>query len=169
MTSKYLVTAGMIFVCLLVGCADPYAEEKAAAKKQKEEEKKELTDTGIFGQKTNRIFEFDPAKDAGKVSDGKMKPTSPLNPLGALNAYKPAIEKIVKLKFQQLLQLYWAANDGYPKTFEEFQREIVEPNKQQLQLPVLPGDWVYKYDVKNHELVVVEDKALKKEESKDSK
>ena len=167
MSGKFWVMIGLLFCTFLLGCKDPYAAEKAAAKKKEEEEKRELTETGILGKKTNKVFEFDPLKDAGKISDGKMKETSALNPLGAMNALKPASEQLVKLKFVTLLNMFQATHGRFPKSFKEFQDQVVEPNKQQLPLPVLPGDWVYKYDVKNHKIVVVEDKEAKKEELKD--
>ena len=143
--------ASLLF-CVLTGCKDP----RVAA--EPEEPKREATATGIIGQTTQDIGEYDPAAGA-KVSDGKMKPTSPLNPLGAMNAYKPAVERLMKLQVQQALNFFQAAKGRYPKDHAEFMEQVIRAN--QIKLAVLPGNWVYQYDVQNHELVVVEDSKTK--------
>ena len=132
---------------LLVGCKDPRAVSEPG------QSSKEKSDTGIIGKTTQDIGEYDPAAGA-KVSDGKMKPVNPLNPLGGLNAYKPAVEQLMKLQIQQALNLFQAANGRYPKNHDEFMEKVIRAN--QIKLAVLPGNWVYQYDVQNHELVVVE-------------
>ena len=115
----------------------------------------------VIGKTTTEIGEFDPEQGA-KVSDGKMESTNPLNPLAPMKAYKPAVEKIMKLQVQQALNLYNATEGNYPKTHEEFMEKVVKPYG--VKLAKLPGDWVYQYDVANHELVVVEQKKESDEE-----
>ena len=137
----------LLLGCSLVGCKDPRITSEP------DEPKREATATGIIGQTTQDIGEYDPAAGA-KVSDGKMKSTSPLNPLGAMNAYKPAVERLMKLQVQQALNFFQAANGRFPKDHAEFMEQVIRAN--QIKLAVLPGNWVYQYDVKNHELVVVE-------------
>lgn len=129
-----------------VGCKDP--EGAKTAKKEKK-----ATDTGIFNQRTSEVGEFDKDGDA-KVSDGQMRPTNPLNPLGSLNAYGPAAEKIAKLGIDYQLKLFHALHDRYPDSHEEFMAEIIEANG--VELPVLPGGKQYQYDVENHKLLIVE-------------
>ena len=134
---------------LLGGCkppADPVAQK----------DEKEKSPSGIFGKSTQDIGEYDP--DAGaEVSDGKMKQPSALNPLGALNAYKPAIEKISRMQILQAVNLFQAEFGRYPKDYDEFMEKIIKRNG--IKLPVLPGDWKYQYDVANHELLIVKEKS----------
>ena len=108
-------------------------------------------DKGILGQKDG-IGEFDPnAKQ--EISDAKAKPANPLNPLGALKQYGPALETISKQHVDRALQLFYATEERYPRDYDEFVERIVKPNN--IQLPKLPGGKKYKYDVENHTLVVV--------------
>ncbi len=141
-----------VMLCAVVvfcfGCRDPYESETAQADK-----KPEATETGIFGQKTDDIGEFDPNANV-KVSDGKIKKWNPLNPIGALNAYGPAVEKVSQLAITQAVNLFYAEKGRYPKDHEEFMEKIIKQNK--IELPELPGDRQYQYDVENHELVIVE-------------
>lgn len=126
-----------------LGCAPPNGSGEGQPKG---------SPSGIIGKSTQEIGEFDP--NAGQqVSEGKMKPTSPLNPLGAMNAYQPTIEKLAKMQIQQAVNLFQAAEGRYPKSHEEFMSAVIRAN--QIRLPQLPGDWQYQYDVESHELVVV--------------
>ena len=115
-------------------------------------DQKETSKTGIFGKTTQEIGEYDPEAGA-EVSDGKMKEPHPLNPLGPLNAYKPAIEKISRMQIQQAVNLFQAEFGRFPKDYDEFMEKIIKRNG--IKLPVLPGDWQYQYDVANHELLIV--------------
>ena len=142
-----VLAVGLTSSLLLVGCKPPA--------KQQPEPEKETSKSGIFGKTTQEIGEYDP--DAGlEVSDGKMKEPSPLNPLGALNAYKPAIEKISRMKILQAVNLFQAEFGRYPRDYDEFMEKIIKRNG--IKLPVLPGDWQYQYDVANHELLIVKAK-----------
>ena len=145
---KRMLSVGMlVLVCAVLGCKDPRQQAETG------EPQRETSATGIFGKKTQQIGEYDPAAGA-KVSDGKMESVSPLNPLGALKGYKPAVERLMKLQVQQALNLFYASNGRYPKDHAEFMEKVILAN--QIKLAVLPGKWVYQYDVPNHELVVVE-------------
>ncbi len=137
----------LTLLLFLIGCKDPRTVSEPGPSP------KEKSATGIIGKTTQDIGEYDPSAGA-KVSDGKMKPVNPLNPLGGLNAYKPAVEQLMKLQIQQALNFFQAANGRYPKTHDEFMEKVIRAN--QIKLAVLPGNWVYQYDVQNHELVVVE-------------
>jgi len=83
-----------------------------------------------------------------------MKPVNPLNPIGGLNAYKPTVERLMKLQVQRALGFFQATEGRYPKDHNEFMEKVIRAN--QIKLAVLPGNWVYQYDVQNHELVVVD-------------
>ncbi len=143
---KLLIRFSIVLVLLatlvLTGCPRPRSSKKT-----------DKSNSGIIGQKTNEIGEFDPEKGA-KVSDGKMKSTNPLNPLAPLNAYQPVVEKLMKMQVQHALELYRATSGRYPKDFDEFMEKVAKPNR--MNFPKLPGNWVYQYDVENHQLVVVE-------------
>ena len=138
---------GLVGLMVIAGCADPYADEVAEGPALPE-------DTGILGQTTDDIREFKPNAADQTVSDGKMKEPSALNPMGMLNAYGPAVQKLSKGQIKQAVNLFWAEKGRYPKTYEEFMEQVIKKNK--IQLPMLPLNLQYQYDVANHELVVVE-------------
>jgi hypothetical protein len=130
---------------LSVGCKPP----------QPPVEKK--SETGIFGQKTDKIGEFDPNKPDQVVSDGAIDEDRMSTPLiGGLAAYGPMLEKISKLYIEQAVNLFFAEHGRYPKDYAEFKEHIIDANH--IQLPVLPGGAEYQYDVQNHCLVIVEKK-----------
>jgi len=134
-TLTYLLAIATLAATTL-GCKDrPAAENK-----------------GIFGKK-DTIAKFDPEAE-NQVSDGKIKPANPLNPLGALKSYGPAVEQISKLHIEKALQFFYASEGRYPRDFEEFMERVVKPNN--IKLAKLPGGRKYQYDVKNHKLIVVE-------------
>ncbi len=130
---------------LTIGCKPP---APAAEKK---------SDTGIFGQKTDKIGEFDPNKTDQIVSDGTIDEERMSTPLiGGLAAYGPMLEKISKLHIEQAVNMFNAEHGRYPKDYAEFKELIIDAN--QIQLPVLPGGAEYQYDVENHCLVIIEKK-----------
>lgn len=147
-----------LFVGILlgVGCKEPEgsaSSQKIEVEDNADNEKREPTSTGIFGRSTNEIGEFDNSGNA-QVSDGQMRPTNPLNPLGSLNSYGPIVEKLAKQHIDRCLNLFRATHDRYPNSHQEFMEQVIQANK--VELPVLPGGKKYQYDVENHELVVVE-------------
>jgi len=106
----------------------------------------------IIGKTTQDIGEFDP--DAGEeVSDGKVE----LNLItGAAGAYGPLVQKVSNIAVVQAVNLFNAAEGRYPKDHEEFMSKVIKRNN--IRLAMLPHGSVYKYDVENHELVVVKEK-----------
>ena len=52
------------------------------------------------------------------------------------------------------LDLYYATNEKYPETLDEFMNEIIKPNN--IALPTLPYYQEYGYDSNEHKLVVLE-------------
>jgi len=109
----------------------------------------------VFGRTTQNIGEFDPnAKQ--EVSDSKVKvnqadPTSIVT--APLQAYRPMVEQSAKIAITHALSLFNATEGRYPTSYEEFMEKIIKANN--IRLPVLPEGYIYKYDVENHELVVV--------------
>lgn len=131
-----------ISVFLFAGCDAQQADQAETKPKPKP----------IFGQTTQDIGEFDPA--AGEeVSDGKVK----LNLVtGAAGAYGPLVQKVSNIAVVKALNFFNAAEGRYPKDHEEFMTEVIKKNN--IRLAMLPHGSVYKYDVENHELVVVKEK-----------
>jgi hypothetical protein len=139
-------------ICLL-GCKDPNQANLDKAESPTAETANNNDGTGIFGRTTQEISEYDPHGNA-TISDGQMKPAHPLNPLGALKAYGPTVEKTSKLLIQRAVDLFYAEHGRYPKDHQEFMDKVVHAN--QINLPELPGKAQYQYDVQKHELVVVQ-------------
>jgi hypothetical protein len=70
-----------------------------------------------------------------------------------LSTYWRSKEAIAfRIQVPKALSLYRATNGYFPKTQEEFVREILEPN--QIKLPELPDDHRYVYDPETGELQV---------------
>ena len=68
-------------------------------------------------------------------------------------SYFRAKEKIVfEIVIPKNMQLFQATNGRFPKSHEEFMKEIVEFG--QIQLPELPEGGRYVYDPKTHQLMV---------------
>ncbi len=111
---------------------------------------------GVFGRTTSDIGEFD-ATAGAKVSDSTIDENRLATPLvGSLAAYGPIVERISKLYIEQAVNLFYAEHGRYPRSYDEFMEKIIRANN--IELPVLPGNAKYQYDVENHRLEVVEDK-----------
>ena len=108
---------------------------------------------GIMGKTTQDIGEFDAKKDNQVVSDQKIRATDPIT--APLSAYGPMVESISKTQIKSNLEIFNINEGRYPKDLEEFMEKIIKPNN--IQLPVLPYKGRYKYDVENHELMIVRD------------
>lgn len=156
----------LLFVGILcgVGCKEPGGSTSAKKNEQSGDvdnnrgergRDRTPTDTGIFGQTTDEIGEFDRSENA-QISDGQMRSTNPLNPLGALNSYGPIVERLSKQQIDRCLNMFHATHGRYPDSHQEFMEQVIKANN--VSLPVLPGGRTYQYDVENHELVVVEAK-----------
>ncbi len=133
---------------LLSGCEAKKVTEKQVAEKTKPEP--------IIGKKTQDITEYDPT--AGKVvSEGKYESSLIKSAMGNARAYGAAVENIEVPRVNQLLEMHRATTGEYPKTFQEFMDEIIIKNNHKLTM--LPHGSSYQYDVKNHKLIVVKEKA----------
>jgi hypothetical protein len=138
------LSALLFLVVVAGGCLkDPNAAAPTT------EQKKE----NIIGKMTNEIGEF--KAEQNKEADLSIDASRPLHAMTA-GAYKNILGQAAKLQITQAINLFHAEHGRYPKDYDEFMKQIVEPN--QIQLPVLPGNVKYQYDVENHELVVVEGK-----------
>ncbi len=114
------------------------------------EEQTKKSPNSIIGKKTQDVGEFNPdAKQ--EVSDSKVQVDNPVT--YGLQAYRPMVEQIMKSYIEHALNLFNAIHGRYPKDHQEFMEKIIKANR--IQLPVLPGEWQYKYDVENHKLEVV--------------
>lgn len=134
--SFFLAIIGFIAT---VGCADPAQVGNDPAEKPQ----------NIIGRKTQEVGEFEGDQEA----DLQVKQSA--NPYAAATgAYGFAVSEVSKMAVEKQLQIFNAMNDRYPKDHEEFMREIIKGGN--IQLPVLPGNRRYQYDVENHELKVVE-------------
>lgn len=115
------------------------------------EEQTKKSPNSIIGKTTQDIGEYDP--NAGnKVQSGKVNITNPVT--GPLQAYGPIVQQISTLGIEHAVNLFHASEGRYPKDHDEFMQRIIKEN--QIQLPVLPGELKYQYDVANHKLMVVE-------------
>ncbi len=139
--------AVLLAISLLAGCggsvpskvSGPAPDPAPAPKK-----------TSIIGKTTQDIQKFDPNANQ-EVSDSKVKVSA--SPTYAMEAYRPAMEQIVKLQIDQSVRIFEALNGRYPKNYDEFMEEIIKKNN--VRLPVLPGGWKYAYDETNHTIEVV--------------
>lgn len=139
-SSWVLILSGLLWVGV-PGCTKP----ESSAKQE---------DRSIFGKKTQEIGEFNPEAGA-KVSDSSIDEDRLATPLiGAAAAYGPLLERVAKLGIQQAINFFYAEHGRFPKNHQEFMEQIIEKNN--IQLPVLPGGAQYQYDVEKHELVVIE-------------
>jgi hypothetical protein len=141
-TQMHLVRHSVLLLaacCILLGgCADPPASETGSK-------------TGIIGKKNQDIGEFKP-EDGEKIADLQVKPSA--NPYASVGAYGFAVSEISKIAVNQALQLFKAEHGRMPKDYDEFMSQIIKRNN--IQLPVLPGNRRYQYDPVKFELVVVE-------------
>lgn len=144
---KSFTTFTLVLAFCTLGCQDPYAANKPPEKKRE----------SIIGKKTQDIGEFKADDEGSEVREDENPKLNPINPLASMRAYGTTLQKISKMHIQQAVALFQAEHGRYPKDYEEFMTKIVKQNN--IELPVLPGKYVYQYDVKNHELVVVSAKA----------
>jgi len=75
------------------------------------------------------------------------------------NAYVSIIGRRSELLIQQAMDLFHAANDRYPKDYDEFTAEIIKAGN--IALPKLPHYQEYGYDEKEHKLIILEYPARK--------
>ena len=135
---QYSVLLFAVCCTLLSGCAEPPASETSSK-------------TGIIGKKSQDIGEFKP-ENGEKIADLQVKPSA--NPYASAGAYGFAVSEVSKIAVNQALQLFKAEHGRMPKDYDEFMSQIIKRNN--IQLPVLPGNRRYQYDPEKFELVVVE-------------
>lgn len=98
-----------------------------------------------------KVQQFDPA--AGKTVVDPTRPiTDPIT--GPLAALQNAREKIPQLAIQHAISLFHASEGRYPATLDEFMTRIIQENR--INLPLLSPGLAWEYDVKAHQLVVVQ-------------
>jgi hypothetical protein len=107
----------------------------------------------IIGQRTAEIRDAAPElrKGDAKVASTTIK-KDPIPIVG--NAYVSIIGRTSVLNIQHAVDLYKAANDRYPKDYDEFMTEIIKANN--IALPQLPPYQAYAYDEKEHKLILLE-------------
>ncbi|MBN1853874.1 MAG: hypothetical protein JW829_14165 [Pirellulales bacterium] len=85
------------------------------------------------------------ASDARAVNALRNEPL-----LVPLDSYFWAGSRIEFIKIEEALKLYQAFKGYYPKTHEEFMKEIIRENS--IDLPELQNGWEYFYDATDHTL-----------------
>jgi hypothetical protein len=108
----------------------------------------------IIGQRTQDIRNAatELKKGGAQVASTRIVAKDPITIQG--NAYVSIIGRTSQLQIQHALDLYQAANDRYPKDYQEFMNEIIKANN--IALPVLPPYQEYGYDEKEHKLIILE-------------
>jgi hypothetical protein len=102
-------------------------------------------------KKTQEVGEFKP-EDGEKIADLQVKPSA--NPYASAGAYGFAVSEVSKIAVNQALQFFKAEHGRMPKDYDEFMSQIIKRNN--IKLPVLPGNRRYQYDPAKYELVIVE-------------
>jgi hypothetical protein len=113
----------------------------------------------IVGKRTQEIKNAAPELEKGgaKVATTKITAKDYITLQG--NAYVTSIGRTSILSIQHAMDLYHAANDRYPKDYDEFMNEIIKANN--IALPKLPYYQQYGYDEKEHKLLILEYPELK--------
>jgi hypothetical protein len=88
--------------------------------------------------------------DSGAGKKGQYSPGIITTPLATYWRVQERVAYEAQVKYP--LKLYRAANGSYPKTKEEFKREILKPNN--VKLPELPEGHRYIYDPEKGELLI---------------
>jgi len=135
------------------------AAAEAAAKAQQSAVENETSIT-ITVKNPQGLLSSPEAKEAiaGVVGkkQRKNRVEGPLRYYGALaNARIIAMDRALGWQIKTSLDVWVNTHDGkYPKTTEEFMKEIVEPNM--IELPELRPNQEYYFDPESHELVILE-------------
>ena len=145
--------------------ARPGAEPAPAAAPAQDEIKL----TPIIGAKTDDIRDAQAELAQGGAEQSELKITAkdPITLQG--NAYVTAVGQISVQHIKHALDLYYATNEKYPESLDEFMNEIIKPNN--IALPRLPYYQEYGYDSKEHKLVVLEypDRKVQFQQQQDKK
>ncbi len=108
----------------------------------------------IIGGRTTDIRDAAPElkKGGAKVASTRIVAKDPITIQG--NAYVSIVGRASVLNIQHAMDLYKAANDRFPKDYDEFMAEIIKANN--IALPQLPPYQAYGYDDKEHKFIVLE-------------
>ena len=134
-----LLLAGL---CLVTGCKPkqprPSQEQETAPEAQEQREPtREVAGVGV-GKKGRKLE--------------KHKGTGQIIAQPAVSYFRAKEKIIFEIVIPKNMQLFEATNGRYPKSHDEFMKEIVEFG--QIQLPELSEGKSYVYDPKNHQLMV---------------
>jgi len=131
---KRQLTAILAALLLAAGCAS-------------EADKPAETEDAVVDSPAGEVIREPVATGMGKK--GNYNPGPVGTPLRSLVKTK---EKIAfEIQIPQALELYKATNGEYPKTHEEFMKEIIEANG--IELPELPEGHRYVYDPETHQFL----------------
>jgi len=112
----------------------------------------------IIGKKTQDIKKFDAA--AGDVPQERSEEITSMA-TASLEIYQRKVVEIHTLHVDYALKLYRAEHDRFPKDYDEFMSAIIKRNN--IRLPVLPGELKYAYDEENHRLMVIKNTDIQPE------
>ena len=87
-----------------------------------------------------------------KVASTRITARDPITLAG--NTYVNIIGQTSMNSIKQAMDLYHAANDRYPKDYDEFMAEIINANN--IALRQLPHYQEYGYDANEHKLIILE-------------
>jgi len=138
---RLLSATSILLLCFTFGCSPP------PSKKVAEEEKPKP----ILGQTTKEVTEWDPN---GGQQLHEQDEVNMINRVRVGGTY--AIHEVARLKVKQSVNLFWGAEGRYPKSHQEFMEKVFDVYVKEL--PALNTSCEYQYDVKNHELVIVDKK-----------
>ena len=158
MTSRTTLGLAAALLAAIAGCNEPRQASRGGKKNAvahapaSSEEKKDPE--FIVGRRTTEIKRIEPevAQGANVIEKPKITAKDPITLQG--NAYVTMIGQTSILQIQHAMNLYQAANDRYPKDYDEFMAEIIRANN--IALPKLPHYQEYGYDEKEHKLVILE-------------
>jgi hypothetical protein len=140
--TRYLLLGLMFGIGTFAGCSPVESTPSAGNSGQ-----------GIVGKTTQEVGAFDPNQANQVVSNQKINAQDPVT--GPLAAYGPMVESLAKTQITHALGIFNATEGRYPANHEEFMERIIKENN--IQLPKLPYQGKYMYDVEKHELVIVRD------------
>ncbi len=153
---RWSLPATALALALSTGCEGP----KNVAASRPPAPAKAPEDNFIVGKRTQDVGKLDrqeEVKKGGTVASTRIVARDPITLSG--NAYVTMIGKTSILQIEQAINLFKAANDRYPKDYDEFMAEIIKANN--IALPRLPHYQKYNYDEKEHKLVLIEYPDLK--------
>lgn len=157
--SLVALAPALLALTALAGCTEPRQVSKGGGKKNAvahapapaAEKEPEF----IVGKRTQEILRSEPdaaAQGANVIEKPKITAKDPITLQG--NAYVTMIGQTSILQIEHAMRLYQAANDRYPKDYDEFMAEIIRANN--IALPKLPHYQEYRYDEQEHKLVIWE-------------